>query len=187
MDYSIKPEEHEVREAREKVENVINSYDYALDIDSVKVNLGWQDQDRDISVIPGENNTITVILNPEKQAENLDKAVLRGLLELEFFEKARFDEAMFNWQEVLKFAYVKNRVGELLGEERTVNEDLEDKWGDLKQELGKRTDDFSEEFYMNAATLGESIGQKLMEKHSVDELPELNRSDVKKAGDELFG
>lgn len=187
MDYSINPEEHELREARGKVENVINSYEYALDIDSVKINLGWQDLEREISVMRGKENTLTVILDPEKKIENVDKAVLRGLLEMEFFEKASFDESMFNWQEVLKFAYVKNRVGELLGEERGVNQDLEEKWEDLRKELGKRTDDFSDEFYMNAATLGESIGQKLLESSSIEELPSLNRSDVKKAGDELFG
>lgn len=186
MDYSIKPEEHELREARSEVENVVNSYEYALDVESVEINLGWQELDRDISVMPEEENTLLVILDPEKEVEDLDKPVLRGLLELEFFEKASFEESMFNWQEVLKFAYVTNRVGELLGEERAVNQELEDNWPDLREELGKRTDDFSDEFYMKAASLGESIGQKLLENHDLEALPGLNRSDVMEAGDELF-
>ena len=185
MDYSISPEEHELRETRQKVENVIRSYEHALDVGSVEFNLGWQELEEDLTVLPGENN-LTVIKDPGSGFEGLDKKLLRGLLEIEFFEKAGFDEALFNWQEVLKFAYVKNRVGELLDEERKIHGDLEEIWPELRKELGKRTDDFSEQFYMNVAILGESIGQKLLEEHSLEEIPGLKLSDMEEAGDQLF-
>lgn len=185
MDYSIKPEEHGYRSAKQSLENIVASYEYALDIGSVSFNLGWQKIDG-ARVVAGDGE-ITVVLNPDEEPEDLEKKVLRGLLELEFVEKAEYDEIMFNWQEVLKLAYVKHRTAEILDEERVVHERLGEMWPDLKDELGKRTGDFSQEFYMNAALLGESLGTILVPEKGLEELPYLNQSDVVEAGEELFG
>lgn len=186
MEHSIKPEEHELRAAREKVENTVNRFDYALEIEKVSFNLGWQELEKSPSIVSGKNS-LNIIIDPEKEDEKFEKKLLRALLEIEFFDKADIDESMFNWQEVLKFAYVKQRVAEITGEEIEPDRALEDMWPDLKKDLGKRTDEFSEEFYMNAAALGGSVGKKLLEDHMIDDIPDLNRSDVIEAGERLFG
>lgn len=187
MDYSITPEEHELRAAREKVENAVNRFDYALELESIRFDLGWQSLKASPSVVSDGKDTLTVIFDVEKEDEEFEKKLLRGLLEIEFFKKAEFDESIFNWQEVLKFAYVKHRVGEIMGEGTDVHDSLEEKWPELREELGKRTDDFSEQFYMSAAILGESLGERLLQENDIEEIPSLNRSDVIDAGDELFG
>lgn len=187
MDYSIRPSKHELQEVRQKVEQTLDSFEYALDIDSVEINLGWQKIENDVSIIPGEGNSLVLIINPEREIETLERNILRGVLEIEFLQKAEFEEITYNWQEVLKFAYVKNKVAKLLDEETGEQPSLEEKWPDLKENLSEKVEEFSEEFYLNAAPLGNQIGKKLLETHEMEEIPNLKRSDVTEAGEELFG
>lgn len=185
MDYSIKPSKAELRELRQRAENAVSSYQHFLDLDRVEFNLGWQQLENDSTVVSGDG-TLTVVVQPGAEAPKLEKKLLRGMLELEFVEEAPYDEISFNWQEVLKLAYVQSRTAEILDEERAPHPELEAPWPDLSDELGKRTGEFSDEFYVNAAALGEAIGQELLEKHDIDKLPDLKKTDVEDAGDRLY-
>lgn len=186
MDYSIKPGEHELREARQEVENVLESYSFALDIENVEIELGWQRIERGSSLVSAGGSRITLVINPEKKLEELEKNVLRGLLEIEFLKKADYSRINYNWQEVAKFAYVKNRIKNLVDEQHQEDPELEENWESLRENLSREVTEFDEEFYMNAAQLGETIGRKLLEDHEVEDIPQLKKSNIVDTGDEFF-
>lgn len=186
MEYSVQPDRNELEESRRAVKNILESYSHTLDLENVEVTLGWQKMDRESSVMHDGEKNLIVTINPDREKEEVERNVLRGLLELEFLEKADYENYDFNWQEVLKLAYVTNRVDKLMDTDVEREAELEDKWPEFRQILSQETGEFDEEFYLNAVVLGEAIGQELLEKHDLEEFPKLKRSDVIEAGERLF-
>lgn len=186
MEYSINPEEHQLKKARVKIEEIIDSYSYSIDVENVELNLGWQQVEGTSSVIHEEGSRLTLIINPDADMEELEKNVLRGLLEIEFLRKAPFEEYNFNWQEILKLGYVTNKLEHLIQSDIQRDKELNEEWPEFKELLSKETGEFTGQFYMNASALGETIGKKLLENHEIEELPELKKSDVVEAGDSVF-
>ena len=190
MEYSIKPEEHELKKSRNSIDRVLSSYGYSFDVENLEFYLNWQKLDKAATYTYDDKNAITLIIDPDKDwEEKLETSVLRGVSQAEFMHLSEIEEMRFNWQEVLRFAYTKMKMTEIAGEETSEKEELKEKWAELKEQLSKEisAQNFDEFFYMNAGVLGGMIGQKLLEDYELEEFPELKRSDVIEAGDELFG
>lgn len=189
MKYSIKPEEHELRQVRNRVEEVTSSYSHAFEAGNVQFYLGWQKLERGASFFYDGGNTLTLVTDLKKNWKtSIEKAVLRGLSHIEFMELSGLDEITFNWQEVLRLGYTEMKLAELINGEIEHKEELGDRWNEIRKHLSNRVDseEFNEFFYRNTGTLAGMIGQKLLEKHDLEEFPGLKRSDIIEAGDALF-
>lgn len=189
MDYSIEPETHELEKARDRISEALNSYSYAFSVESAEFYLNWQKLEGEKTSYICDDREIILVIDPDKDwKDEIQQSVLRGLSQIEFDELSDFEEIRFNWQEVLRFAYVKMKMSEMVGEEPVEKEELGDRWNELRENLSEeisdqRVEDF---FYMNAGVLGGMIGQKLRESYELEKFPDLKRSDVIQAGDELF-
>jgi len=184
MNYSINPDKHELEAVKGEIEEIIQKYSYSLEVENVELNLGWQRFEKDSNVISRDNN-LMVIINPEKERENLEKNVLRGFLEIEFMEKAEYEELRYNWQEIARMAYVRAREANLK-DENIEEPELENKWGQLKEELDNESEEFNEDLYMNAGIIAGGIGSVYSEKNQVEELTKARKSDIIKTGDKVF-
>ncbi|PSG99631.1 MAG: hypothetical protein BRC28_03690 [Nanohaloarchaea archaeon SW_4_43_9] len=184
MEYTIKPDKHELEAVKGEIKEIIQKYSYSLKVENMELNLGWRRFEKDSNVI-SEDKTLTIIINPNKDRENLEKKVLRGLLEIEFMGKAEYEELRYNWQEIARMAYVRAREANLRDKEIEKSE-LENKWSDLKQELDNESEEFDENLYMNAGIIAESIGRVYREDNRIDKLPETRKSDIIKTGDKVF-
>ncbi|MFT4892998.1 MAG: hypothetical protein ACI8Z7_000791 [Candidatus Nanohaloarchaea archaeon] len=185
MDYSINPEKHELESVRRDIEEIVEKYSYSLEVETVEFTLGWQIFEKDCNVLSGEK-TLNVIINPDKELENLEKHVLRGLLEIEFMEKTEYQEIRYNWQEIARMAYVKIRSSNLRDEELSVDENIEERWSDLKPKLENETEEFDEELYLNAGVLADAVANHHSKNGDLEKLPKAKKDDVIKAGDALF-
>ncbi len=187
MKHSIEPDEHELGKARRALENAVSKYEHSVEAGEIKFYLGWQDTKNSATVITETTDLVTVILNPGTEwEEELETEILRSLLEIEFIGKADYEMISFNWQDVTKWAYVITRMNRLLDEEAKEYESLDDNWTDLREELGDEITEQSEFFHINSVSLGEMLGEALLEDHDLDEFPGLKQSDIAEAGDRIF-
>ena len=184
MEYTIKPDKHELEAVKGEIEEIIQKYSYSLEIENVDLNLGWQRFEKDSNVI-SEDKTLTIIINPNKDRENLEKNVLRGFLEIEFMRKAEYEELRYHWQEIARMSYVKAREANLR-DKKIEKPKLENKWSDLKEKLDNESGEFNENLYMNARIIAEGIGRVYFEDNRIDKLPETKKSDIIKTGDKVF-
>ncbi|MFB6242366.1 MAG: hypothetical protein ABEJ36_06225 [Candidatus Nanosalina sp.] len=190
MSYSIRPEENELRTAREKVEGVLESAKYSLEKDEMlEVSLGASP-----SQAPGEFGASGVAINseaaqiyfdPNKESwkDDIQTVTRKIYAKAWFYEKT--EPAGFLWQEVLAEA-LGHIFLEETGEEREIEdkESFEDEWKGVKDNLGE---ELSVELRENLSwQLKKLIGEKLLEEHELDDFPKLTRSDVEEAGDEIF-
>jgi hypothetical protein len=190
MSYSIRPEEHELRNARETVEKVLESAKYRLEKDEMlEVSLGASP-----SQAPGEFGASGVAINSESAQiyfdpnredweEDLATVVRKIYAKTWFYEKT--EPAGFLWQELLSEA-LGHVFLEELGEEREVEnpEEFSEIWEEEKEFLDE---ELSVELQENLPwQLKKLIGEQLLEEHDLEDFPELTRSDVEEAGDELF-
>lgn len=184
MDYSVRPTRNEVEKVTSIIDNAVNSYSYGLDVENVEFFLGWQRIEEDFSVLEVEDHEINAAVNPDaKDFENIEEKVVEALLEVEFMEKSDFNSIEFKWQEVLKFAYVALRMKELTGSELEVDEHLEERWPHIRDQLGEKTSNYDQFFYMNTLRIGEAIAEKLGK--TSEELSGLKKSDIEEAGAKL--
>ena len=184
MEYTIKPDKHELEAVKGEIEEIIQKYRYSLETDNIEFNLGWQRFEKDSNVI-SEDKTLTIIINSNKDSENLEKNVLRGLLEIEFMEKAEYEKLRYHWQEIARMAYVRAREADLR-DKKIEESELENKWPDLKEKLDNESEEFNEDLYMNAGIVAEGIGRIYCEDNRIDKLPETRKSDIIKTGDKVF-
>lgn len=187
MIYSIKPEKHDLENARNKINQVIESYSYAFDTDNIEFYLNWQKFERPVSFEIDGENSLLIILNSEMDwEEEIDEIILRGIFSLEFMQKADFDQIVFNWQDLLLSSYTVHRSSQILGGSPSDSE-LTVSWTKLREKLSEEL--FETDFdslYENTGILSWRIGQKLLEEYEIEDFPGLKRSDVIKAGDEVF-
>jgi len=184
MEYSVRPTRSELEKVKSIIDNAVNSYSYGLEVDEVEFFLSWRRIEEDFSVLEVQNQEIIIAVNPgAEDFEEVEKKVVEALLEAEFMDKSDFDEVIFKWQEVLKFAYVALRNRELTGTELEVDEHLEDRWPYIRDQLGEKTSEYDQFFYMNTLRIGEAIAEKLS--LDPDELPGLKKSDIEDAGAKL--
>lgn len=185
MEYSVRPTRSELERVKGKIEDCIESYSYALDVDNVEFFLSWQRHEGSLSVLEASDNEVMVAVNPESE-EYGTEGVLRAVLELEFLEKAEYSKVKFKWQEAAKFAYTALRMKEIKDEELRLSEDIVARWPSVQEQLGEKVDNYEKFFYMNTGMIGEALATKLEDLYSIDEVPGLSKSDVMDAGEKFF-
>lgn len=187
MNYTVKPEEHELREARDIVTGVIESCKVVREKEeSFETQIGW-----DTIIQGGSSSTeeVYVYFNTEEDWEDrLKTATAYGYAQSLFWEIFETEEMSYVWQETLLDAFgllfVEEALPDLSEEEvGDVDADEVNTWDQIKEDL-------SEEIYAGPEISWEInylIGKKLLEEHDLEELPKLTRSDVVEAGDQIFG
>jgi hypothetical protein len=188
MTYSIKPEKHELREARETVEKIISSCKYILEKDEdLSINLGYADKEEtgEFGVFgtakTSESAQIYFNTDVDDWRENLEDMAADVYGQTCFYENS---EVNFNWQRALA-SITGLMLIEEISEPREIDvEELQEEWAEKKTRI---SDKVSAENRGNLSwQLKLAIGRELTENHDLEDLPDLNRSDVLEAGDSLF-
>ncbi len=186
MNYSIRPESHELQKARSIVEEALATAETRLEKDEdFEVHLCW---DYDFSAGSQGPDNIWITFNTEMEdwEEELRTMAVYGYAHSVFFEKSGM-EIEFNWQDILITGFGQMLLEETLPEEANrYTSDVEpsdiQNWSGTRQQLGNETGE-NEPLPWQLSYL---IAEKLAEKHELEDFPELTRSDVLEAGDEIF-
>ena len=188
MNYSIKPEEHELREARQAIEKTLEGCKYVVEKEEdLEFSLGHVSKE-DVEGF----GAVGTALSPEKAEiffnadvdgweENLEDLVADLYGQSWFYENS---EVTFIWQQILA-SITGLMVIEKVSEPREVEvENLKEEWAEKKTGVSEKV---SEEPESLSWKLKAAIGHKLLEEYELENLPDLKRSDVLDAGDNLFG
>jgi uncharacterized protein YjaZ len=208
MEYSIKPEEHELREARQMVEGAMEAFKALVDKDGdIAVYLGWTSEEFVEDKLGGVSGTtlskeeIVIEINSraEDWEENLERVVAHEFAHTVFLESFKQDELVFNWQNVLFEAHAQHFAEEIFSQgindwkNAVSEEELKELWPEVKESLSEENQ-YEKLFFGGenfppwmGYTVAWRIGQKLLEKHELEDFPDLKRSHVIEAGDEIFG
>lgn len=181
MSHSIKPEEHELREARQVVEGALAACESTWEKEEdFEICLGAKSKDnyeeRGAFGQAWNEGLIRIMFNPshgDDWKSDLRQITIYSYGESLFYEKMG---AEFDWQKILAKAFAlkfMERCGE--DEEEIDRKKAEENWRERENEKFEPSWDLA---YL--------IGQKLLEKHALEDFPDLKRSDVLDAGDELF-
>jgi hypothetical protein len=185
MDYSVRPSRQELEKVRNKIEECVNTYEYALEVEEVEFFLSWQRHEGDLSVLEAKEDEIMIAVNPGSDNYGTE-SLLRALFEAEFLSKTEYPEIEFKWQEAAKFAYSAMKAEEVIGEDIKLDEDLVARWPSIQEQLDQKVDNYEEFFYMNTGLIGEALATKIKEEHTPDEVPGLKKSEVMDAGEKFF-
>lgn len=188
MNYSIKPEEHELQQARQIVETAIESCRHVLEKeDNLKIHLGHAEKTEVGKfgvfgkALDSENSQIYFNTSVEGWKENLNELVIDVYGQSWFYENVENHE--FVWQQVLV-----NTTGLLLIDKISESREpdykgLEEEWKEKKEGLSDQLIDSRDNTSWQLKLL---LGRKLLDEYELEELPELKRSDVIDAGDKTF-
>lgn len=208
MGYIIKPEKHELREARRIVSEAIEASKAVQEKQTdLKISLGWIEDSFTVENLKGVHGFTH---SPEIIELNFNtssdwKQGLKAFTPHEYAHAIFFEEnsmtsedVQFNWQHVLMEAHAQHFSERVYPDidaawrENLSKEELADRWPELRE---KMSSELIEEAIIDSEnyglffgyTLAYRIGEKLLENHELEELSQLKRSDVVEAGDELFG
>lgn len=185
MEYSIKPEEHELREARQVVERILESCSYIVEKEKdFRINLGFTDSE--------EYGALGDALGSERVQVNFNSLVDGWKDDLEdvvadvygqayFYENS---EVNFQWQQVLASVTGLMIIEELSKPREVEKEDFREEWAEKKTEISEEAGIESRDAL--SWQLKTLLGRKLLEDYELEEFPDLKRSDVLEAGDALF-
>ncbi|EGQ43908.1 MAG: hypothetical protein J07AB43_05740 [Candidatus Nanosalina sp. J07AB43] len=187
MSYRLKPEKHELQKARETTRNILEGCKHELSKDKVlEVNLGAMPSGPESehgargTAIDSETAQIYFNIGKEEWREDLEKVVRKAFGKSWFYEN--MEMAGLVWQELLAetFSYMFLAQTEEREPETQVGQEWEQKSDTLKQQVGELEINFSWQ-------LKWKLGEKLLQKHELEQLPQLTRKDVQKAGELLIG
>lgn len=187
MNYQIKPEKHELMEARQKVEETLESIKYTLEKEEdLEINLGYTEKEKTKGFgATGRAHSpreIEIMFNTsvENWKENLEDLTADLYGRTWFYENS---EVNMKWQQLLAEITGLKTIEKLKEPRKVEKEDFKQEWAEKKTGL-------SEEYIGGETTLTWQlktlIAQKLLEKHELKDLPELKRTEVLEAGDALF-
>lgn len=189
MNYSIKPEQHELQQAQQVVETAIESSKHMLEKEeSFTVHLGHA-ADEDVGEFGAfgeardvKNGRAYFNTSVDGWKQNLNDLVIDIYGQAWFYEKQ--DNHEFVWQQLLA-----NTTGLLLIDQ--ISESRDPDYNGLNEEWSQKKENLSEELsFENQETFSWQLklilGRKLLDTHELEELPELNRSDIIDAGDNAF-
>jgi len=187
MDYSIKPKEHELTQARQAVEKALEGAKYVVEKDEdLSVNLGYASSDEagefgvfGSAISPGE---VEIFFNSsiDEWKDNLQDLTADLYGQAWFYENS---EVTFIWQQVLA-SITGLIVIETFSERQEVDvEELKEEWTEKKTGISDKVSERPENLSWQLKT---AIGHQLLEEYEIGDLPDLNRSDVLDAGDTLF-
>ncbi len=198
MSYSIKPEEHELRQAKQIVEEAIATCKTVEEKEKdFEISLGWLFPPPEIenpsgaSGASGDREFIYLEFNSTVDDWKNDlRPVTAYSYGRSLFAERMENEVQFGWQELLMEAFALQFLDRVYEDTASENlewskSELEDAWPQVRESLDEEAvwfeaDDpiWSTAYY---------IGQELLEAHDLNKLPELKRSDVIEAGDRIFG
>jgi hypothetical protein len=181
MNYSIRPEEHELREARKTVQGALETCKAVMDKkEDLEVCLGGKSrenyEERGAFGEAWNESLIRLYFNSdhgEDWKEDLKKITYFTYGESLFYEKS--EEIQFDWQRILSKAFALQFMEKCGIKEDIDRENAEENWQNR-----------DEENFTPGWDLCHLIGQELLEEHEFEGLPELKRSDILEAGDALF-
>ncbi len=203
----IRPEEHELRKARRTVEGSLEACKAVREKENLTVALGWTEEGFVKEEMWGVHGYTTskdrmeIQFNSEVERwkEALEATVAHEFAHTIFFETVPYEETTFNWQYILFEAHSQNFAEKIFPDIETPwreyieAEELETFWPEVKEIISDEIEQDSELMYGGenfpqwlGYSLAYRIGQELLKDHELEELPELKRSDVVEAGDELF-
>jgi len=191
MSYTIRPEAHELREARETIQGVLEACKYILEKDEmIEVNIGSAPSDNQIdfgaSGYTVNSEQAQIFIRPEKDGwkKDLEKLVYQIYGESYYYEKTEFSG--FLWQNL-----VAEALGLMFLEQNTEGrepekdqEEFKDEWKNLKDSLADQVSEIDPESIQ--WQIKWYIGEKLTDEHSFEEFDSLKKSDVKEVGEEIF-
>ncbi len=191
MSYTIRPEQHELRKARETVEEILESCKFILEKDKMlEINLGAAPSGS--STEHGAHGTAInseaaqVYFNPkiDSWVQDLEKVVRKEYAKSWFYEKT--DPSGLLWRELLA-----ETLGLMFLEENSEGrkpeenaEEFSEEWNEKKDSLGSQISiDNHENFSWQIKYF---LGEKILEEYDLEDFPELTRSDIEEAGEEIF-
>ena len=186
MNYSIRPEKHELRKARKAIESALERCKYVLEKEEgLEINLGASPDERHgAHGLARSKDKAQIYFNPSIDGweKDLEKTTLNTYGVSYFYEKV--EDITFVWQELLASV-----TGLLLLEE--MDEDREPEKKNISEEWSEKKDILEQELPLEDSRdfsweLKLELGRKILESHELEQLPELNLSDVQKAGNEAF-
>ena len=188
MDYSIRPAEHELREARETVEKIIESCKYVLKKEeSLSVNIGYANRAEtgEFGVFGAAETPeiATIYFNAEIDGwkDNMEDLAADVYGQSWFYENS---EINFKWQQALASITGLMLIERISEPKELEVENFKEEWAEKKTGISEKV---SAENPENLSwQLKSAIGKKLLEDYDLEDLPELNRTDVLEAGDSLF-
>lgn len=186
MTYNIRPEKHELRKARKSVEAAFESCKYTVDKNKVlTVNLGSSsDENYGAHGIAANSEEAQIYFNPNINGweDDLKKTAINVYGTAWFYEKT--ENLAFVWQDLLASTaglLLLDKIGE---SREPKTEGLKSEWSEKKGLLGEEISAGSERSFSWELKL--VLGRELLEEYELDELPELNFSDVKDSGKKAF-
>lgn len=188
MSYEIRPKAHELREARQAIEGMLESAKYVLEKEErLSINLGYVDEEAtgDLGVFgtarSSESAEIYFNTDIDGWKDNLEELVLDVYGQAFFYENS---EINFNWQQLLASVTGLMLIENVSGEKEFEREGLEVEWRDKKDSLSEQISmENQQSFSWQLKTV---LGRELLEEYSLEDLPDLKKSDVIGAGDQVF-
>mgnify|MGYP006266260715 CR=1 FL=1 len=190
MAYKLRPEEHELRKARETVEKVFESCKYSLEKNKVlEVSLGASPSETSDEhgargfAVNSEASQMYFIPEVENWEDDLEVVARKVYGKSYFYEKT--DASGLLWREFLAESFALMFL-EQTSEGREVEnvQEFEGEWDDKKDFLGQMLSvEIEENFSWQIKWL---VGKKLLENHELEEFTELKKSDIEGAGEEVF-
>lgn len=188
MSYEIRPKAHELREARQTIEGMLESAKYVLEKEErLSVNLGYvhEDATEDLGVFgtarTSKSAEIYFNTDIESWKDNLEDLVLDVYGQAFFYENS---EINFNWQQLLASVTGLMLIENVSGEKKFEKESLGQEWRNKKGSLSEQISmEDQQSFSWQLKTV---LGREILQEYSLEELPNLKKSDVIEAGDRAF-
>lgn len=186
MKYSIRPQEHELRQARQTVESTVERARHRLELEQLTVNLGASSTpDSELYGAHGAavgSGVLQLYFNPsaEDWQESLEELTFKT------YGKAWFDENSelenLNWVELLSEAFSVAFASEFNDRRTEVSEELAEEWSRIDQSL---QEEFSGDLDVSWQ-LKWLLGEEIKERHGLERFTELELEDLREAGESLF-
>lgn len=189
MNYSIKPEEHELREARQVIDAALESSKHVLDKEeSLNIHLGHGGKTEVGSfgvfgeALDSENGRIYFNTSGNNWKQNLNDLTIDIYGQTWFYEKQESLE--FIWQQFLAAITGLLLIDQVSEGREPDYKGLKEEWREKKENLSEQISlEYQESFSWQLKLL---LGRKLVEDRSLEDFPELKRSDVIDTGDKVF-
>lgn len=208
----INPTITQLKEAQEIVEKAIENTSRAFGVETdPKIALGYTHDNFTIDTLGGVSGEtfnqrkidITFNSEPTTWKDNLRRTLAHEYAHTQFFQKHPRQRDDPLWKVILGEAQSTNLAEKCYpkAEPPTIkavnNEKLKEYWPNVRErmsdEMGWNNEIFFSDFYnydipmYYGYSLAFQIGQKLLEKHKLEDFPELGKDDVIEAGNKLFG
>lgn len=186
MNY-IRPEQHELREAREVVEGTLESCEHVVEKeDDLEISLSHAEmtEAEDFGVFGGARSSehARLYFNTRVKGwkDNLEDLTADTYGQSFFHENS---EVNFQWQQILASVTGLMVIEKISDPRKVEKEDFREEWAEKKTEISEEIDSSKDNLSWQLKAL---IGRKLLERHDLEEFPELKRGDVLDAGDAIF-